>query len=228
MHGIHSYAWDCQAPDVVRAYSDAGFHVLLFDLRGHGDSDGDQLGLGWVERLDARAAVNLLLARGFRSGRIGIHGTSYGATTALLATPNIAEIGAVVADSAFANVRDAINGEIERQIGLPSRVTEILQPGLRFIAWHRYSLDLNGISAEEAITAISPRPILLIHGERDAITPVESAQRLKEVAGTTAELWILAGRQHTEGVRLQPACEQESPLRDVFLQKVTQFFNESL
>ncbi len=50
VHGIHSYAWDGQAPDVVRVYVDAGFHVFLFDLRAHGASDGDHVGLGWLER----------------------------------------------------------------------------------------------------------------------------------------------------------------------------------
>ncbi|MEC4686908.1 MAG: hypothetical protein VST64_01190 [Nitrospirota bacterium] len=28
VHGINSHAWDGHAPEVVRAYVDAGFHVL--------------------------------------------------------------------------------------------------------------------------------------------------------------------------------------------------------
>jgi len=228
VHGIHSHAWDCQTPDVVRAYSDAGFNVLLFDLRGHGSSGGDRLGLGWLERRDVHATVNLLLARGFKPGKIGIHGTSYGAAAALLATAKIDEIGAVIADSAFANVGDVINGEVERQTGLPSRLAAVLTPGIRFIASHYYSLDLDEISPEKAIADISPRPILLIHGEEDPIISAEQARRLKAAAGDGAELWILTGRQHAEGVMLAPDCVQYSPIRDIFLKKVTQFFERYL
>ena len=108
VHGIDSHGWDGAQPDIARAYVDAGFHVLVFDLRGHGRSGGNRLGLGWHEREDIRGAVDVLLSRGFEPGKIGIHGTSYGAATALLSAAVIPEIGGVLADSAFADVRDDI------------------------------------------------------------------------------------------------------------------------
>lgn len=118
-HGLHSHAWDCGTPDLVRAYSQAGFDVLLFDLRAHGASGGAHAGLGLIERGDVRAAVDVLLEEGIEPGRIGIHGTSYGAAVALLAAPWIEEIGAVIADSSFATARDAVGAEITRRTGLP-------------------------------------------------------------------------------------------------------------
>lgn len=228
LHGIDSHSWDGQAPDITRTYLDAGFTVLLFDLRGHGHSEGDYLGLGWEDRGDVRAAVNVLLSQGFRPGKIGIHGTSYGGATALLAAADIPEIGAVVADSAFADVRDVIWAAIERETGLPPTLAKLLGPGLRFLASKLYSINLDGVSPEEAIVSISPRPVLLIHGEEDPITPAEHTLRLKEAAGDEAELWLLPGRQHTEGVRLAPDYDKYSPLREVFLRKVTQFFERYL
>ena len=36
VHGIDSDAWAGAALDLARAYADAGFDVLLFDLRAHG------------------------------------------------------------------------------------------------------------------------------------------------------------------------------------------------
>jgi dipeptidyl aminopeptidase/acylaminoacyl peptidase len=224
LHGIDSHSWDGQAPDVVRTYLDAGFTVLLYDLRGHGYSGGDHLGLGWEDRGDVRAAVNLLLSQGFRRGRIGIHGTSYGGATAILAAAEIPEIGAVVADSAFADVREVIGSAIERETGLWPNLIKLFGPGLRFLAAKLYSVNLDGVSPEEAIASISPRPVLLIHGEKDSIIPAKHALRLKEAAGDKVELWLLPGRQHTEGVRLAPDYEQDSPIREDFLRKVTQFF----
>jgi fermentation-respiration switch protein FrsA (DUF1100 family) len=202
--------------------------VLLYDLRGHGDSGGDYLGFGWKDRGDVHAAVNVLLSEGFRPGKIGIHGTSYGGAIAILAAADIPEIGAVVADSAFSDVRDVIEDAIERETGIPSSLTKLLRPCLRCLASKLYSLNLDEVSPEEAIASISPRPVLFIHGEEDPIIPVEHALRLKEAAGDGAKLWLLPGRQHTEGVRLEPDYERYSPMREVFLRKVTQFFERSL
>ena len=186
VHGIYSNAWDGQAPDVARAYHEAGFNVFLYDSRGQGRSGGT-LGLGWLERQDVRAAVAHLLALGFRAGRIGVHGTSYGAATALLAAAELPEIGAVVADSAFADVRDVMLGEVARRLGLSMRWTRPLTPGFGFIAKQRYGVDLDAGSPLQAMTAIAPRPVLLIHGERDPIIPVESMYRLQAMAvGSTS------------------------------------------
>jgi len=93
VHGLDSNSREIDQQEIARAYVEAGFHVLVFDLRAHGSSGGDRLGFGWDERRDVRAAVNLLLKRGFRPGKIGIHGTSYGAATALLSAAVIPEVG---------------------------------------------------------------------------------------------------------------------------------------
>lgn len=227
VHGIYSNAWDCQTPDVVRAYHDAGFNVFLFDSRGQGKSGGT-LGLGWLERQDLRAVVNILLARGFKAGKIGIHGTSYGGATALLSAPQIPEIGAIVADSAFADVQDVMLGEIARRTGLAVRWTRPLLPGLRFVAWLRYGIDFGETPPEKVIATIAPRPVLLIHGEQDSIVPVESLKRLHRAAPKNTSVWLLPGREHTQGVRLVPECEKASPFREQFLSRVTEFFRRNL
>lgn len=227
IHGIHSNAWDCQAPDVVRAYIDAGFSVLLFDLRGHGDSDGEHAGLGLLERHDVAAAVALLRHRGFRDGNIGVHGTSYGAAIALMAAAQIPEVGAVVADSAFADIRDVVGGELQREIQLPARVADLLMPGMSWLAHALYSLPLEQAAPERVIESISPRRILLIHGEQDSVIPFEHARRLKAAAGSIAELWPIPGN-HTQGVRMAPSCQEPAPTRAAFLAKVVEFFERNL
>jgi dipeptidyl aminopeptidase/acylaminoacyl peptidase len=164
IHGSHNNAWGCQASDYVQAYRQAGFDVFLFDLRGHGQSGGNHFGLGQLEQNDVHDVVKLLMKKGFKPGHIGIHGTSYGASIALLATAQIDEVAAVIADSAFANIRDVIGGELERQTDLPSAFAEIFLPGLRLLGLMIYSLDINESAPENIIGRISPRPILLIHG----------------------------------------------------------------
>ncbi len=233
VHGLSSHSWCGGQPDEARAYVKAGFHVLVFDLRGHGRSGGDLLGLGWHERRDVRGAVNLLLARGFRPGRIGIQGSSYGAAVALLATAAIPEVGAVVAYSAFADVRDLMDAEIERKTGVPSRVTKLfLRPGIALVARLLYSLDFDAITPERAVPEIAPRPILFIHGSEDERIPVEHAYRLLAASNNAdAELWRLEGFGHGGAVRLpEDGCKwtEVSPMREAFLRRVTAFFDHSL
>ena len=225
IHGIHNNAWGCQTPDYVQAYRQAGFDVFLFDLRGHGQSGGDQFGLGLLEQNDVRDAVELLIEQGFKPGYIGIHGTSYGASIALLATAQIDEIAAVIADSAFANIRDVIGGELKRQTDLPSAFAEILLPGLRLLGLMIYSLDIDESAPENVIGRISPRPILLIHGTEDTVIPYEHAKRLKAAGGAPTELWSIPGN-HTPGVRLN--CDTISPMRADYLKNITEFFKRYL
>ena len=228
VHGINSDGWCGAHTDIARAYVEAGFHVFIFDLRGRGRSGGDRIGFGWLERRDVRGAVDLLLSRGFQAGRIGIHGTSYGGATALLSAATIPELGAVVADTAFADVRDVMLGEIKRKIPwLP--FVSVFSPGITLMGQLLYGLDFDTIAPEHQVANIAPRPILFIHGSDDRRIPVEHASRLKAASGNPVnELWILKGYGHTEGVRMGPKHKQESPLRGTFLQKVCTFFKNAL
>jgi pimeloyl-ACP methyl ester carboxylesterase len=231
VHGVFSHSWDGQTPDLARVFVDAGFRVLVFDFRCHGRSGGDHLGLGWLERLDVAAAIRFLLLQGFTPGKIGIHAVSYGASASIFATATIPDVdssvGALVLDSSFANINDVVEGEIQRQTSLPSIATHALMPGIRFMAGQMYSLDLSGPTPYQTLTEIHPRPTLLIHGEDDPVTPVKNAMRLK-AAAPYAELWILPGRLHTEGVRLAPDGIEPSPTREEYLKKVTNFFDRAL
>lgn len=51
LHGLHPYAWNCGSTDLVQIYANAGFSVFLFDQRGHGQSGGEHLGLGLLEKV---------------------------------------------------------------------------------------------------------------------------------------------------------------------------------
>jgi fermentation-respiration switch protein FrsA (DUF1100 family) len=232
VHGLNCNSWTGAQRDIARSLVEAGFSVLVFDLRGHGRSGGDVLGLGWHERRDVRAAVDLLLERGFEAGRIGLHGVSYGAATALLSAAAIPEVGAVVADSAFADARDVMFEQIERRTGIPSWAPSVfLRPGIIFVTDLRYSLDLDAIPPERAVSDIAPRPILFIHGSKDDVIPVRHSRRLRVASrNPDDELWIIPGG-HTEGVRMLPkGCEmtEPSPTRTEYLSKVVAFFDRWL
>ncbi|ADE13399.1 peptidase S15 [Nitrosococcus halophilus Nc 4] len=229
VHGIHSNAWDCQTPDVVRAYQASGFQVFLFDLRAHGGSGGEHIGLGLHEHHDIQAIVDYLQTEAaIPPGSIGLHGTSYGAVVALFAAADIEAIKAVIADSAYANLFDVIGGELERQTGLPSEWGVMFAPGFELMGRVVYGLDIDKAMPLQAVRKIQQRPLLLIHGQEDEILPPDHARRLNQAGGPNTQLWLLPGRRHTQGVRLVPDCDKLSPLREEFLRRTTSFFKRYL
>ncbi|MBV9173376.1 MAG: hypothetical protein JOZ81_25205 [Chloroflexi bacterium] len=74
------------------------------------------------------------------------------------------------------------------------------------------TVDLRAVLA---IGRISPRPVLIIHGELDRIVPVRHARLLYLAAHTPKELWIVAGGRH-EPARAIGARSYAARLRQFF------------
>ncbi len=169
------------------------FNVMLLDHRGHGESDGGRTTIGYEERLDVHAAVDLLLARDL--GPVGIFGTSMGGVTAIMAAAEDPRIAAVVADSPYARLRWAV-GQVARLRGYPAFITS----ALAYLGCLTTSLHLRyrmaAFDPVEVIERIAPRPILIMHGVEDEMVPVESAHALRARAGETCELWLIEGLKH--------------------------------
>jgi dipeptidyl aminopeptidase/acylaminoacyl peptidase len=216
VHGLDSNCWDGNDRDIARVYLAHGYSVMLFDLRGQGSSGGKLLGLGWKERDDVLAAVRFLQSRGFKPGKIGIHGSSYGAGTAILAAAYIPEVGAVVADSPFADIRDMMSEELMRKVGN----ADIFLPGIILAGKFLYGLDLAEIPPIKAAPLIAPRPLFILHGEADSRIPVDHSRRIYAAAkNPRAALWTVPGAEHTK---------EFNDARPEFIKRTTEFFDRSL
>lgn len=91
--------------DAVLAHAavlaDAGYGVLLVDARGHGESTGEAMDLGWWGERDLAAAVDALAAMpDVDAARIGLVGLSMGAEESLGAAGVDPRVRAVVAEGA--------------------------------------------------------------------------------------------------------------------------------
>ena len=227
-HGWSTSAGHCSHRDLVGPYVRAGFHVLAFDLRGHGRSGGAHGGLGVLDRGDLRSAIEMLKSRGVQPGRIGVHGQSYGAIVATLAAVEIDEIGAIIADGGPARLTDALGFELNRVTGLPAGSAALLLPGMRCLGILLYGLDTSDASLVDAIAQVSPRPVLLIYGTEDPVIPFERALQVRAAAGPAAEFWKMQGSAHTQGTRMVPDCDTRSPWLAEYVGRTVGFMRQHL
>lgn len=185
-----------------------GLNILLFDFRGHGDSESVITSGGNAEVRDLEAALNVAIAQPETlPGKVVIHGFSMGAAIALLMKPR-PEIAAIVADSPYARLDDILQRMIQFQLAShmsgwkpPFHRVKNAVPALSwlllatsravFLARFRHTLiaspeaSLRRWQARrrgERAPACPYPPILLIHGLEDQAIPIAHARKLVEQA----------------------------------------------
>jgi uncharacterized protein len=169
----------------------AGFNVLALDYRGYGRSGGSPSLKG--AQMDIDAAMQALLARpDVDPQRIVVFGQSLGAALAVhyvAHSPRRKNVRAVVLDSPFSDYR---------------LITREKMAGY-FITWPFQWLPAltvdNDYSPQASVRAVSPIPLLLIHGEQDEVVPVEHSKRLYAGAMEPKDLWVLPNAGHIQAVR---------------------------
>lgn len=192
--------------ELAARFNEAGFAVLMIDLRGHGHSSRARLTYGQRERFDVLGAVDWLRAQGH--ARIGVLGASMGAASTLLAAADEPGIHAVVADSAFCDFGQMI----ERQYRKLSHLPGFVLPGALAIGRALTGVALQTVRPLEAAVrlGLASRPCLLIHSAGDRFIPPADAERLAAASG--GELWITQSQGHIGSYRAQPAAYTERVL----------------
>jgi fermentation-respiration switch protein FrsA (DUF1100 family) len=102
LHGSHGTRADTLPH--LRMLDAAGYAVLAFDARGHGQSQGETNALGWYGARDIAGAVSFLKRQpGVDARRIAALGLSMGAEAAFRAAATGVPLSAIVADGAGAS-----------------------------------------------------------------------------------------------------------------------------
>ncbi|MFP4532481.1 MAG: alpha/beta hydrolase [Desulfobacterales bacterium] len=192
----------------------AGYSVLLFDCRDRGESDSAPRTLGFIERLDAEAAISFAKNR-MPDGRIGMLGFSMGAVQTILAAATDEAVQAVVADSPYSSLYALVADRLKAK-HIPAQP---LMPIVNF--WNKvlYGYSLQAVRPVAQVNRIAPRPIMLIHGEKDTLIPLASAQQIYTYAGEPKFFWRVEGADH---------CGAYFADRKTYMEKVVAFFLDHL
>lgn len=186
--------------DLARRLLRRGYDVLLFDNRSRGESGGWICTYGKREAADLLGAVDFLEARGYRAAELTIVGGSLGGVIVILAAADLPHVGALVTDSAFADMRDLIRRSRDQHPVL----ARIIGPGIA--AAHRLLFGIRyDVSPRLRVAELPDRPFLFIHGAGDGIVPAEHAEQLAAASTNwRTRAWIVPEVGHLAAYRADP------------------------
>ena len=209
----HGYPFD--KANILRhgRFLHSRFHLLFFDFRYFGDSDGAYTTAGLLETRDVEAAVTYLKQREEVDPlRIGALGFSMSAAAFILARHP--DIRAIVADSSYASLADLVGRQF---FFLPGPTKWPLVALTKLYARLLLGVDIGTASPAQVVRELAV-PLLLIHGDRDSQIP---AYHTREIAANAdpslTEVWIVPGADH--GIaHAQEGERYEARVRQFFLQ----------
>lgn len=186
-----------------------GYNLLLFDMRGHGKSGGFYHSYGFFEQDDLVAAVNFVkISKGIPAGSIGVFGGSMGGAVAILGTSRTPDIKATVADSPFAYWAE----RTKKRFGF-------FYPGVDLATRLLLGYEIGKIQPVEAVKQLGQRKLLIIHGTKDSIIPIEDSYDLQKAGGSNVALWVVPDTGHVAAFQTH---------HDEYLQRVLTFFDNEL
>ena len=199
LHGYRS------SPDSVisigRHFSEEGYNVLIPYMRATGESEGEYIGMGWLDKDDLQCWINKIIEQN-NNANIVLHGSSMGAATVLMASGDDlpSNVKAIIEDSGYTSVWDIFASEAKARFNLPAfPVLNMFE----IVANFRAKYDIKKASALEQVKKANI-PILFIHGDSDDFVPEYMCEQLYNAANCKKEKLIIQGAGHTESRYKEP------------------------
>jgi len=194
-----------QLMPAARVLHDQGWNVLLPDARSHGRSDQDSFSSlpRFAEDLDA--ALNWVRMHETASQHtLVVLGHSLGAAAAILCASRRPDVSAVVSVSAFAHPEQVMRRWLAEY---PIPFWPLGWAVNRYIE-HVIGYRFDAIAPVCRIGLISC-PVLLVHGSRDNIVPLECALRLRDAANKATLLEVAGSHESFDAPEIlyQQVCQ---------------------
>jgi hypothetical protein len=176
-----------------------GYNVLMPDNRGHGLSEGDYIGFGWIDRGDYLGWIDYILKTVGEEAEIILHGVSMGGATVLMTSGEDlpTNVKAIVSDCAYTSVKAELSYQLKRMYNLPSfPIIESTSLLTKLKAGYFFS----EASALDQV-AKSNTPTLFIHGDADTFVPFEMVYELYENCSSEKDILIVQGAEHGTAYR---------------------------
>lgn len=190
---VHGYRGDgASIISPIKNFKKQGYNLLIPDLRGHGFSDGDYIGMGWDDRLDIIQWIDYLIQKD-QNASIILYGVSMGGATVM----NVAgekipkQVKAIIEDCGYTSVWDVF----KTHINMNEVESEIALHMASFVTKMRAGYYLEDVKPIEQVKK-SQTPILFIHGSQDNFVPFSMLDELYQAANCQKEKLVVEGAGH--------------------------------
>jgi fermentation-respiration switch protein FrsA (DUF1100 family) len=175
-------------------YEKLGFNVLMPDLRGHGESEGNYIGFGWHDRLDIIKWINYIVKSKGENEKIFLHGISMGASTVLMTSGEELPVNVkgIISDCAYSSVEKILTYQARKMYGLPKFP---VIPATSLLCRLRSGYNFREASAIEQLKKCK-LPILFIHGYKDNFVPTSMVHELYNTVNGNKDLLLIEGAGH--------------------------------
>lgn len=196
---------------------DAGFNVLMFNFRAHGQSQGEYVTFGWYEEADLHGAIEYL-ARQYNINAVGVLGFSMGSTVAIRTAGLNDNIKCVVADGAIGRLHHTLARWLVDK-GFPNWIATPFTWAMLWMAGQRTGASMTKVNTVQWAAQMQNCPTLFIHGGEDHLVPIADIEDLVANAPVHTKLWIVPGCKHREIHLLYP---------DEYAERITAWFSQHL
>ena len=167
-----------------------GYSTLLVDLQAHGESQGENITIGYLEKHDVLAAVKYV-RKNYPAQKIGIIGRSLGGASTLFAQP---DVDLIVLESVYPTVSEAVHNRVKLRLGA---LHHVLAPLLIAQLKPRLGISSRQLRPIDQLDKIHC-PVLIASGDQDLHTTIGETQRIFDAANEPKKLVVFKNAEHVD------------------------------
>lgn len=208
-HGYASNGLQMKAP--AKWFYEKGYNILMPDARGHGDSEGDYIGMGWDDRRDIVNWIEKIVSENPDS-QIVLYGVSMGGATVMMTSgEELPEnVKAIVEDCGYSSVWGEFSYQLKALFKLPEFPLMHFSSLVTKIRAGYFLDEADAVKqVEKCVT-----PMLFIHGDEDTFVPFEMLDVVYDAASCDKERLVAEGAGHGQAAAI---------LGDVYWDTVDEF-----
>ncbi len=194
VHGYRSNGESVINP--IKRFYKEGYNMLIPDLRGHGKSEGDYIGMGLDDRKDIMMWIDYLIENDHNA--IVLYGISMGGATILnVSSEDLPlQVKAIVSDCAYSSIIELLKYHLDLD-DIKNKTALTLASFMTYIrAGYRIEdvVPINKVKESKV-------PILFIHGEKDDFVPCGMVYDLYESVKCPKQLLVLSEAKHANSFK---------------------------
>lgn len=180
----------------ARILAEHGYASLLVELRAHGLSEGEQIGLGYTEHLDVKAALRYIKAQeATKDVPVIAFGADLGGVAAINAVGVYPDLAGAISIGAYSSWADLFRDNLYFS-GAPLLLAMVEKPFVHLYTLAKFGISNRTIQPQRQIAQIGSKPVLLMHSEDDEYVSSINLDRILQRAPRQVEAWLRPGSEH--------------------------------